>query len=283
MILQGRTNSAIGTAYCSCWPLIAATLLPMSFVWSADPPKQEQARRPQTDSRSKETVPPANSITTTIPAVIPEDAKHSKADQGQHQVLVDVLVVQTTKDEWKKVASLLGERIEGDSNATYEMRRARIKDLEKSLGKSLQGKVIAHPRLVTFTGRRAMLRTGGELEILLPGPNGATKREVRDLGMSIEIEPRILESGKIQSVFTFENKELLYENGVQLGEQVVPALRAARVESSWKCRPNEGVLFAVKTDRDGKQDMTIVVVEVARVTAAGKMARSLPEKTSNHK
>lgn len=57
-------------------------------------------------------------------------------------------------------------------------------------------KLLMHKSIATVLGQPALLRTGGEIPVLIPGGKGSTNVDYRKIGTQLEFFPEILEDGK---------------------------------------------------------------------------------------
>ncbi|MGM0502434.1 MAG: LysM peptidoglycan-binding domain-containing protein [Bacillota bacterium] len=61
-----------------------------------------------------------------------------------------------------------------------------------------QAKNLANPQITTLDGKQAAIDIGDEVPIVKPGGDGQTEVEFRDVGINLDITPKITEEGKIQ-------------------------------------------------------------------------------------
>src|SRR5262249_14440716 len=64
-------------------------------------------------------------------------------------------------------------------------------------------KILAEPRVVTLSGRRATVTSGGQIPLSSPGPNPNVS--YKTIGISLELLPRLKADGKIVLEARFEN------------------------------------------------------------------------------
>ncbi len=237
MRLQGRTNSQTATAFGRTLLLFLIAFLAVPLTWAGPP----------VESRAGE-------------------------EMSKQQVRVDTLVVTTTKADWEKLAEQLGESPWPGRQFGYTVRQGKISQIKQAISKSDQSKILSAPRLVTVSGRRAVLKAGSEIDIIVPGGAVSSKTEKRFIGTTIEVEPQVLDSGKIRCLFKFKHSKISDQAAaVDVNGVTVPGLNVVHLALVWENEPGEGMVFAMKSSQDADK-VTIVAVEVGGPIAPQEVA-----------
>lgn len=126
--------------------------------------------------------------------------------------------------------------------AVYKNGETVIEQLKKS-GKV---KVVhASPHIVTTPSRPATYMSGGKMPILVPAGDNGTSVEWKRFGIHCKVEPRWLDSGKIQLKFNPEISNRDFKNVVKVNGITVPGLTVRRVNTTVEM--NLGETLVVRT------------------------------------
>lgn len=104
--------------------------------------------------------------------------------------------------------------------------------------------VLASPHIVTELGQSATFVSGGEFPILVPAGGNRTSVEWKPFGIRCTVEPRLLDTGKIQLQFNPEISNRDFSNAVKVNGLTVPGLTVRRVNTT--AEMNLGETLVVK-------------------------------------
>ncbi|QDT43645.1 outer membrane porin HofQ [Gimesia alba] len=116
--------------------------------------------------------------------------------------------------------------------------------------------VHASPHIVTALGQPATFKSGGEFPILIPAGADQTSVEWRPFGVFCKVEPRLLDTGKIQLLFSPEISHQDFTNAVKVNGLTVPGLTVRRVNT--QAEMNLGETLVVRTvSSTGRQSKVV--------------------------
>jgi pilus assembly protein CpaC len=182
------------------------------------------------------------------------------------QVQVDVHVLETSRTEghdmgvkWGSVhQSPTGERtfqgdiltlgetdgpLFGGRNLLSFGQLDRVASQLKFLVSSGQAKVLADPKLVAQSGGKATFLVGGEVPVPEAQQYGQVTISWREYGVRLEVEPRVLEDGRIDLKVAPEVSTLDFTNGVRVGQFLIPALSSRKAATQVTLGPGEGLVI----------------------------------------
>lgn len=105
-------------------------------------------------------------------------------------------------------------------------------------------KVLAHPTLVTVSGRPASFNAGGEFPILVPQSLGTLSVEYKQFGTRVDFVPIVLGNGSIRLEVRPQVSELDNANGVTLNGNRIPGLRTRWVDTAVEMRAGQTLALA---------------------------------------
>jgi len=146
------------------------------------------------------------------------------------QVQIDIQVLDVLPEMLTKIG------LAADSERASHLLYKEISEVEKldwirTLRADGCGKLLAEPRLVTFSGRPARFLAGGQQAI--PGPkdaNGAPTMLFQDVGTSLEILPTVKADGTVYLEVQTRLSETCEDLGIQTAAGFVPGFSS----NSWK-------------------------------------------------
>jgi len=148
--------------------------------------------------------------------------------------------------EFESAAERVGSS-DGSENLTAPMISV-YRNAEATLQKlkeSGQVTILAEPRIVTVSGQPATLKTDGRFPIPVPDAAGKTSVEWRHFGVSCQVEPRVLDSGKLRLKFAPEISHRDFSRSVIVDGHTVPGLTTRRVFT--QAEMNFGETLVVRT------------------------------------
>ena len=107
-------------------------------------------------------------------------------------------------------------------------------------------KTLARPTLVVRSGNKANFLVGGEIPIPVPqgGTSNAITIQYKKFGVGLDVEPKVLDGGRIALKIKPSVSELDYSNGVTLDGVAVPALRTREAETTVEVDAGQPFLLA---------------------------------------
>jgi pilus assembly protein CpaC len=104
-------------------------------------------------------------------------------------------------------------------------------------------KMLSEPTLITLPGTAASFLVGGEIPIPYSTGVGQTSILFKEYGVRLNITPTLLGSGAIEAKVTPEVSDLDFQNGVQTGGFVIPALRTSRLTTDVITQSGESIVL----------------------------------------
>ncbi|QDV51761.1 type II and III secretion system protein family protein [Gimesia fumaroli] len=152
------------------------------------------------------------------------------------------------------VSSTSGPQSDPDPTVSvYKKAEAAIQQLKKSGRVTM---VHASPHIVTAPGQPATFKTGGEFPILIPAGDNQTSVEWKPFGVVCKVEPHLLDTGKIQLLFSPEISHQDFTNAVKVNDLLVPGLTVRRVNT--QAEMNLGETLVVRTvSSQGRQSQAV--------------------------
>ena len=102
-------------------------------------------------------------------------------------------------------------------------------------------KVLAKPNLVAVSGGKAHFLVGGEIPVPIAQLQNQVTFEWKPYGIKLDIEPTVLEDGRIQMRVAPEVSQLDYNNAVRVANFVVPAVTSRVAETQVVLNQNQGL------------------------------------------
>lgn len=102
-------------------------------------------------------------------------------------------------------------------------------------------KVLAKPNLVAVSGGKAHFLVGGQIPVPIAQQQNQVTFEWKSYGIKLDIEPTVLEDGRIQMRVAPEVSQLDYNNAVRVANFVVPAVTSRQAETQVILGQNQGI------------------------------------------
>ena len=123
---------------------------------------------------------------------------------------------------------------------------ARITRLAPTLDLIIQSghaKVLSEPDLVTAPGQLATFLVGGEIPYVVSTGLGQVSVSFKDYGVKLNVTPKILGNGSIESAIAPEISDLDPANGVTLNGYTVPAFKVSRLSTDITTQSGESIIM----------------------------------------
>jgi Flp pilus assembly secretin CpaC len=137
--------------------------------------------------------------------------------------------------------------LEGATNSALNIAPfARVTRLAPTLDLIIQsghGKVLSEPNLVTTPGTAATFLVGGEIPYAFSTGLGQISIVFKEYGVKLDMTPRMLGNGSIETLIAPEVSDLDYQNGITLNGFVVPALKTSKLSTDMITQPGESVIM----------------------------------------
>ena len=105
------------------------------------------------------------------------------------------------------------------------------------------GKVLAEPKLLARSGKKANFLSGGEIPIVVT-TNDDTSIEFKEFGTKVDFVPRVREDGSIDLALQSEVSEPDFSAGVELFGFTVPAFVTRRTQTEVTLKSGESLIVA---------------------------------------
>ncbi len=115
-------------------------------------------------------------------------------------------------------------------------------------------KILSEPCLVTFSGREASIRSGGEFPILIPKGQDTVEIEWRELGMRTTAMPVVLDDGSLRLEFIYQFDELDFQNTVTVAGTPTPGIKCRRVNAQVEMQFGQTALIGGLTSTENVAD-----------------------------
>lgn len=102
-------------------------------------------------------------------------------------------------------------------------------------------RVLAKPNLVAVSGGKAEFLAGGEIPLPVSQQQGQVTFDWKPYGIKLQIEPTVLEDGRIAMKVAPEVSQLDYSNAVRVANFVVPAVSSRRAETQLILNEGQGL------------------------------------------
>jgi pilus assembly protein CpaC len=119
-------------------------------------------------------------------------------------------------------------------------RLAPTLDLLKQTG---HAKVLSEPDLVTTPGQLATFLVGGEIPYVVSTGLGQVSVSFKEYGVKLNVTPKILGNGNIESVIAPEISDLDLANGVTLNGFTVPAFKVSKLSTDVITQSGESIVM----------------------------------------
>jgi Bacterial type II and III secretion system protein len=118
------------------------------------------------------------------------------------------------------------------------------------------GKLVRHAelRIVTPPDRSASATSGGEFPIMIPTSGGGTTFNYQRFGYHCDVEPRLLDSGRILLEVATEIAEGDFKRSITMQGVRVPELTTRRVQAQVGMRLGETVVVCMGANHDRESD-----------------------------
>jgi Flp pilus assembly secretin CpaC len=123
---------------------------------------------------------------------------------------------------------------------------ARVTRLAPTLNLIIQsghGKILSEPNLVTSPGTEAKFLVGGEIPYAFSTGLGQISIVFKEYGVKLDMTPRMLGNGSIETTIAPEVSDLDFQNGITLNGFVVPALKTSKLSTDMITQPGESVIM----------------------------------------
>ncbi len=134
-------------------------------------------------------------------------------------------------------------------------------------------KILSEPNLVTSPGMAAKFLVGGEIPYAFSTGLGQISIEFKEYGVKLDMTPKILGNGSIETLIAPEVSDLDYQNGISLNGFVVPALKTSKLSTDMITQPGESVVMGGLLRRIEQRTIDRIPV-LGDLPVLGKLFRS---------
>jgi pilus assembly protein CpaC len=160
---------------------------------------------------------------------------------------------------------------------------ARITRLAPTLDAILtsgHAKILSEPNLVTSPGTQAKFLVGGEIPYVVSTGLGQVSIVFKEYGVKLDITPKILGNGSIETAIAPEISDLDYQNGISLNGYTVPAFKTSKLSTDVITMPGESVVMGGLLRRIDQRTINRIPV-LGDLPILGKLFRSTSYQHSN--
>ncbi|MDQ6931990.1 MAG: pilus assembly protein N-terminal domain-containing protein [Candidatus Eremiobacteraeota bacterium] len=104
-------------------------------------------------------------------------------------------------------------------------------------------RLLSAPDLVTMPGNEATFLVGGELPIPYSTGLGQVSIVYKEFGVRLKLTPTLLGNGSVETKIAPEVSDLDFQNGVQTGSFVIPALKTSRLATDVVTKAGESIIM----------------------------------------
>ena len=135
-------------------------------------------------------------------------------------------------------------------------------------------KVLAKPKLLAASGKRAEFLAGGEIPVVFNDKNGNPKIDWKKYGVSLNIEPEVDKEMNIKTTLKAEVSNLDYGNAVKIsGTSVIPAIKTRAAETSIVVAPESTIVIAGLIQNE-ESKITAGVPLLSEIPVLGELFKS---------
>jgi pilus assembly protein CpaC len=160
---------------------------------------------------------------------------------------------------------------------------ARITRLAPTLDAVLtsgHAKILSEPNLVTSPGVEAKFLVGGEIPYVVSTGLGQVSIVFKEYGVMLDMTPKILGNGSIETAIAPEISDLDYENGINLNGYTVPAFKTSKLSTDVITQPGESVIMGGLLRRVDQRTINRIPV-LGDLPILGKLFRSTSYQHTN--
>ena len=169
---------------------------------------------------------------------------------AQSMIQVDVQVLEINHNEgdhlglnWEGILGSAGEltlaEVDAPLKAIGTLQRGKLNLLLQLLVEKGNAKVLARPKLLTLSGRKASFSSGGEVPYATTSANGQTNVEWKKYGVNLDILPTANDTGTINAEIRAEVSEIDYTHLVQNN----PAIKTRWASTTIHVNPDATVVI----------------------------------------
>ncbi|NTV52134.1 MAG: hypothetical protein HGA76_03855 [Candidatus Firestonebacteria bacterium] len=174
----------------------------------------------------------------------------SAGKSAQTMIQVDVQVLEINHNEgdnfglnWDGILGTAGELTLAETEAPLKaigtLQRGKLNLLLKLLVEKGHAKVLARPKLLTLSGRKASFSSGGEVPYATTGSNGQSNVEWKKYGVNLDVLPTANDTGSINAEIRAEVSEIDYTHLVQNN----PAIKTRWASTTIHVNPDATVVI----------------------------------------
>lgn len=105
-------------------------------------------------------------------------------------------------------------------------------------------RVLSSPNLVTMPGSQAKFLVGGEIPYIVPSGLNAVNVQFKEYGVKLDLTPKILPDGGVETQITPEVSDLDFSNGIQVAGYVLPSFKTSRITTDVVTKTGESIVMA---------------------------------------
>jgi pilus assembly protein CpaC len=153
---------------------------------------------------------------------------------------------------------------------------ARLTRLAPTLDLIMQSghaKILSEPNLVTTPGQLATFLVGGEIPYVVSTGLGQVSVSFKEYGVKLNVTPKILGNGNIDSTIAPEISDLDLANGVTLNGFTVPAFKTSKLSTEVITQSGESIVMGGLIRRIDQQTIYKIPI-LGDIPILGKLFRS---------
>ena len=137
------------------------------------------------------------------------------------------------------------------TDSTSLLTRAVCKNAEEAvrrLKESGQVTILASPQIITESGCQASYDSCGEFPILVPGRDNQTHVSWRRFGVSCDVVPHLLDTGRVKLEFAPEISQLDFQSSVKVNGRMIPGMSTRRVNTQAELNLGDSLVFRIASN-----------------------------------
>lgn len=207
------------------------------------------------------------------------------------QVVVHIQVLEVSLTKLRRLGfdlSAIGGLPDAKPNAPRSDSGTRVVDtaqaqrLLDALQKEKLGKVLAMPALATISGRTATVSVGSDVPVPRPQADGSTVLAYEHCGTQCSVTPEVLGDRQVRVEIHLRVSELAPEQGVRIGKETAPALRANEVRTGAELQSGQTIVLSgmIDTRRETTRSGPAWLADVPLLGEAAKKTKEEVHETA---
>lgn len=135
-------------------------------------------------------------------------------------------------------------------------------------------RLLSNPDLVTIPGNHATFLVGGEIPYVFESGPSQTSVVFKEYGVKLEVTPKILANGAVDSVISPDVSSLDFQNAVTLFGTLVPALKESKLTTEVVTQSGQGIVMGGLLQHVQQRDIDKIPI-LGDLPIIGRLFRSV--------